>query len=440
MRRTVCMMLSLAICLSLIAGAAQAAGTPEISISSGTVNAGESVVLEVSIKNNPGIAATTVYLYYDTDTFTVNPSKDILAAGEFAASGSVIGNTIKLAKENGRYNGQSGKDGVLALWFNGSGINTEGDGELLTVQLHVKENAVNGNYTVQVDVAGNETFTETSDTLTPKTKNGTVTVTGGTTEDKPEKEDEKIDKNEKEPLKEVPPEFIDISGNWAEEYIQQAAELGLIEGYLGKYRPNDTMTRAEFVTILWRAMGEPQPLQAAGFTDLTQDWYLDAVAWAEENAVVNGVGEEKFAPNGTVTREQMATIFHRMAGTPVGAESMFMKIYDSQYPDSSSIGSWARGALYWSVYNGIYCGTASEEIGGHLYPKLPANRAQIAVMIVRFLDMKKKGKNDYEKNKIHCTASCYEPAIVYGSFCCGNGGERSQSHGNAQNGGSFGFL
>ena len=367
--------------LTMLPIVVQAAGTPEITISSGTAEVGESVLLKVTIKNNPGIAATMVYIYYDTDTFTVNPAKDISAAGKFASSGSVIGNTIELARENGRFEGKAGKDGVLALWYNGSGMNTDGDGALLTVRLHVNEDAANGDYTVQVDVPVDETFTETSDALTPETGSGTVTVTGGT-EEKPDEEEER----DEGPEDEVP-EFTDVAGNWAEKYIKKAAERGLIEGYLGKYRPNDTMTRAEFVTILWRTMGEPEPEKAASFSDLTQNWYLDAVAWAEENAVVNGMGEGKFAPNGTVTREQMVTIFHRMAGTPVGMETMFTSIYDAQYPDSGSIGSWAKSALYWSIYNGIYCGTKSEAIGNQLEPKLPATRAQIAVMIVRYLDM-----------------------------------------------------
>lgn len=387
MKRLVCLLLALAVCTSLFAGVVQAAGTPEISISSGTAKPGESVLLKVSIKDNPGIAATTVYVYYDTDTFTVDPDEDISAAGKFATSGGVIGNTIELAKENGRYNGKAGKDGVLALWYNGTGMNTDGDGALLTVRLHVNADASNGDYTVQVDVPDDGAVTEADEMLALTTVGGTVTVTGGTTEKPAEKEDADEDRLEKENHEDEIPEFTDVAGNWAEKYIRQAAELGLIEGYLGKYRPNDTMTRAEFVTILWRAMGEPQPSKAASFSDLTQNWYLDAVAWAEENAVVNGMGEGKFAPNGTVTREQMVTIFHRMAGTPVGMEAMFTTVYDAQYPDSGSIGSWAKSALYWSIYNGIYCGTTSEEIGSQLNPKLPATRAQIAVMIVRYLNM-----------------------------------------------------
>jgi len=379
-KRFICILLVLALLISGFMLSVQAETVPELSISSGSAKPGESVLLHISIKDNPGIAATIVYVYYDTETFTADPGKDLSAAGAFALSGGVIGNTIALAKENGRYEGKAGKDGVLALWYNGTGTDTDSDGVMLTLRLHVKEDAANGDYTIQADVPSGETINEKDERLSVVTTNGTVTVTGGSKEKEPDKEPTGKEL-------EAVPEFHDVSGNWAEDYIKQAAELGLIEGYQGLYRPNDTMTRAEFVTILWRAMGEPRPTKAAAFTDLTQNWYLDAVAWAEENAVVNGMGEGKFAPNGTVTREQMVTIFHRLAGKPVGAEVMFTGIYDAQYPDSGSVGSWAKSALYWSVYNGIYCGVDAEEIGSHLQPKSPATRAQIAVMIVRYLDM-----------------------------------------------------
>ena len=133
-------------------------------------------------------------------------------------------------------------------------------------------------------------------------------------------------------------------------------------------------------------MGEPKPVGKASFTDLTQDWYKDAVAWAEQNKVVNGMGEGKFEPNGQVTREQLVTILHRMAGTPSGMELMFTSVYDEQYQDSSQIGSWAKSAMYWSIYNKILCGTNAVELGSRLYPKQPANRAQIAVMMTRYLN------------------------------------------------------
>ena len=127
--------------------------------------------------------------------------------------------------------------------------------------------------------------------------------------------------------------FKDVSGHWAEEYILQAGERSLVQGYNGLYRPDDTMTRAELVTVLWRASGEPEPKGTASFTDLTQDWYKKAVAWAEENAVVNGVAPGKFNPDGNVTREQVAAILFRLSGSTSGMELMFTSIYDDYYAD-----------------------------------------------------------------------------------------------------------
>ena len=178
--------------------------------------------------------------------------------------------------------------------------------------------------------------------------------------------------------------FTDTSGHWAETYIKQAAERELIEGYLGKYRPNDRMTRAEFVTVLWRASGKPAAAKASTFTDLTQEWYKPAIAWAQENKVIEGVGSGKFNPDGWITREQVATILHRQAGCPVaGMSSMF---YAQWFSDMGSVSSYAANAVTWMLSKGIICGDTSMNTNGRIAPKSDATRGQIAVMIVRYLD------------------------------------------------------
>ena len=179
--------------------------------------------------------------------------------------------------------------------------------------------------------------------------------------------------------------FTDVSGHWAESYITQAADRQLIQGYDGKYSPGDSVTRAQLATILWRACGSPQPKSKATFTDLTQDWYLEPVAWAQETGVMNGIGEGKFGPDGTVTREQLATVLHRMAGSPMDA-MLFTQFYDADYPDSGDVSSFAKQAIYWCIYRQVYCGESSLNVGKTLDPKAPASRGQIAVMIVRYLD------------------------------------------------------
>lgn len=183
--------------------------------------------------------------------------------------------------------------------------------------------------------------------------------------------------------------FTDTIGHWAESYINEAAGLGLINGMdVGIYAPDSTMTRAQFVTILWRSKGSPEPNGTSSFTDLGagSDWFSDAVAWAEENQVVDGVDVGKFDPNGQVTREQIATILFRMSGDEAGNGQQYADIYEQAFTDSASVGSWAKEAVWWAVYHEIWCGANSTDVGTVLAPTQPANRAQIAVMIVRYLD------------------------------------------------------
>ena len=183
--------------------------------------------------------------------------------------------------------------------------------------------------------------------------------------------------------------FTDTIGHWAESYINEAAGLGLINGMdVGIYAPDSTMTRAQFVTILWRSQGSPEPSGSSSFTDLGNynGWYADAVAWAEENSVVDGVAVGRFDPEGQVTREQIATILFRMSGDEAGNGQQYASIYEQAFTDSASVGSWAKEAVWWAVYHEIWCGVNSTDVGAMLAPTQPADRAQIAVMMVRYLD------------------------------------------------------
>lgn len=185
---------------------------------------------------------------------------------------------------------------------------------------------------------------------------------------------------------EDPAGFTDISGHWAQSSIEQAYQRQLVKGYNGLYRPDDSMSRAEMVTILWRAMGEPAPSGKASFTDLTQDWYRDAVAWAEENKIVTGVAPGKFGPDGNVTREQLATILFRLSGGMSGLEMLFTSTYNNYFEDEEMVADYAKAAIYWCYFNYVYCGTESAEVGSMLSPKADATRGQIAVMIISYLD------------------------------------------------------
>ena len=369
--RILCGLLALFLAFSLVPPA-DAAGPPTVSISSGTVKAGEWVAVSVSIKDNPGLSSCMLYIYYDTDVFTVNPAEDIFVGEAFSKSGSVIGNSIAEARENGRYDGPEWREGVVALWYNTSGKDTKGDGEVLRVYMTAKADALNGDYIISAECVPGNAQNAAGERISLKVGQGAVAVTGG---------------KEKEPQpsqQPAIPTFTDVSGHWAYDYIEGSARLGYMEGYQNLFRPDDGMTRCEFVTALWRAMGKPKAKKPSTFTDLNQSWYLDAVAWAQENNIIQGTGGTKFEPYWPVSREQVAIILHRLSGSPSGMEVMLSGTYDALFTDSGRIHSWAKPGVYWAVYQEIYCGVTSPNVGNALHATDNATRAQIAVMLVRF--------------------------------------------------------
>ena len=382
MRRKIVICLALVLLLGVLAVGSFAANAAEVTVSSGSVKAGETVDLTVTMSGNPGMAAFMLYIYYDTDTFAVDPSRDISAGSDFAG-GILLGNDLETARRNSDEPvGDSSKGGVLALWCNSTGTNTTKNGSMLKIRLQAKDTAANGSYTISLGYDADNTINEDGGKVALRVSGGTVTVTGGAA-DKPEDTAGSVDSTGGGGVV----DFSDIAGNWAEDYIVEANAQGLVYGYNGVYRPNDTMTRAEFVTILYRACGSPKPAKAASFTDLTQTWYRDPIAWAEENQVVNGVGNGKFDPGGPVTREQLVTILFRLSGGQSGMESMFTSAYDGAYTDAGQISAYAKPAVYWSIYHEILCGEQSLTVPAALAPRAAATRAQIAVMIVRYLDM-----------------------------------------------------
>ncbi len=360
----------LALLLGLLP-AGMAAGNASLSVTSGEAAPGGEVTLTVSVKDNPGLATYAIYIYYDTSVFSLNPDEDLKGMGAFS-NGLLAGNNT------------DDRLGTLVAWLSGSGANVTRDGNMLSVTLHVKDNAASGAYSISLGYDPDNTVNETINKVPLNMSTGTVTVTGGTATPKPTPSP-KPGETTNPPATQTPT-FSDITGHWAYDSILAAAEAGLMEGFAGLFRPDDTMTRCEFATVLWRAAGCPAATKAAGFTDLDQEWYMNAISWATEEGLFQGDGTGRFLPMVTLSREQVVTVLHRMAGSPGGMHTMLANIYDEQFPDSGKIGSWARDGLYWSVYNGIYCGEAAYEVGRNAAPDAPATRGQLAVMMTRFTE------------------------------------------------------
>lgn len=404
MRKFLCVLLAMVLAVGVCAPPALAAETPTVSISSGSVAPGGEVTLTVSIRDNPGITGTILHFFFDTSVFETDPEQDLRAVGDFT-SGMLVGNTLSLAQQNGYIDCPPGSQGALLLWFDLSGMDVQANGECFTVTFHTKSSAKAGEYRVELGYSQDNTRNADGEKIALATLPGTVTVTGsgtqtnpgGTTGNNPggstgNNPGGSTGNNPGgQPGSDQTVElFSDIAGNWAEAYITRAAERKLVLGYEGKYRPQDSMTRAELVTLLWRAKGSPEA-KPSTFTDLTQDWYMDAIAWAEETGVVNGIGEGLFDPDGHITREQLAAVLHRMAGSPTGMEAMLTGLYDQQFTDSAKVSSWAKASVYWTYYTEILCGNEKLDASGELAPQADATRAQIAVMVIRYLDRMEKG-------------------------------------------------
>ena len=178
--------------------------------------------------------------------------------------------------------------------------------------------------------------------------------------------------------------FSDVPNysHWAHEGIDFCVENGLMNGTgEGKFNPGGTLTRAELVTILYRMEGEPDAEYAATFKDVPNgQWYTNAIEWAAANEIVKGVGDgTNFAPSGVITREQIATILYRAVGEPEVEGDL------KSFPDAGSVSSYATDAMLWANQEGIITGASVNNVT-YLNPLNSATREQIASIVMRFVE------------------------------------------------------
>ncbi len=151
----------------------------------------------------------------------------------------------------------------------------------------------------------------------------------------------------------------------------------------GRFDPNGATTRAMIVTILWRQAGEPAATKPCTFTDLTQEWYKAAVAWAAETGVVTGRDAATFDPAGAITRQEMATMLYRYAQYRDYDVSQTVDL--SGFPDSGAVSTYAQAAMAWANANGLIQGNPVDGIN-YLDPLGNATRAQAATILMRFCE------------------------------------------------------
>ena len=184
--------------------------------------------------------------------------------------------------------------------------------------------------------------------------------------------------------------FTDVTKNWAYPGIQYCVTHQLMSGVGGNlFAPKMTTTRAQIVQILYNLEGEPKVSGATPFTDLTQNWYKDAVLWAYQTGVVSGTSATTFAPDLPVTREQIAVILMEYMTRVLKLERTWTPADLSVFPDAGSVSGWAKDALADAVALGLISGASN---GGQTYlePQGSATREQVATILMEFCKNVKK--------------------------------------------------
>ena len=173
--------------------------------------------------------------------------------------------------------------------------------------------------------------------------------------------------------------FTDVAeGDWYYDAVAYCWENGIMDGTSGTtFAPNLLLNRAMMAQVLYNLAGGTAST-AAGFPDVAASaWYADAVNWAAANGYVTGYDNGSYGPEDSLTREQLAVILYRYAGSPAPAGTL------DGFADAASASAYAVDALRWAVGEGLLTG----KDGGRLDPTGTASRAELAQILARFAQM-----------------------------------------------------
>ena len=180
-------------------------------------------------------------------------------------------------------------------------------------------------------------------------------------------------------------------GAWYESAVTLCTKNDWMQGVGGdRFDPDGVVSRGTAVTVLWRFMGAPEAPEEARFSDVTPGiWYESAARWAASKGIVNGYGDGRFGPDDGVTREQLAAILWRVAGAPAP------KGDGAAFSDAGKIDAYASDAARWAKEQGIMDGVG----GGRFDPKSGATRAQLAQIIQNYAIVKQGAENVKQDNR-----------------------------------------
>ena len=177
--------------------------------------------------------------------------------------------------------------------------------------------------------------------------------------------------------------FLDVNtGAWYYDAVKYAVENGLMSG-TGTYtfEPNTTLSRGMIAQMLYALEGKPSISSANNFTDVSSsDWYDKAASWAQSKGIITGYEDGRFGPNDPLTREQLALILYNYAKSEGYGTSAKADL--SKFTDGTSTSPWAQQAMSWAVGEGLLSGRGVNM----LYPTGTATRAEVATILMRFIE------------------------------------------------------
>ena len=382
--------LSIILISTLLSPAALAAGgTGVIAASDAEGAPGDTVTVTITLQDNPGIIAAAMEVIYDTTQLKLLHVEDAELLNEPTFGASVEQYPYYLSWNDALASG-----------------NNKDTGLLVTMTFEILEDAEPGEVPVVLSGDANDLFNWDLDNVPFTFCSGIVTVTGAgeseqTPPDKPtdkptdvpkdEPVDKPEDKTEDKPTVDLPAEesfggrmlydsFTDLAPNaWYRSSVEYMLEKGYMKGMsAATFAPDGSVTRAQLVTILYRAAGSPSVTGMYNpFKDVdASSWYGNAVIWGAANGVVKGVTDNTFAPNKQITREQLATLLFRydQAVAPVVDRL-------AGYTDAAAVSTYAVQAMNWAVDCGIMNGTSDTTLS----PQASATRVQTAALLSRYL-------------------------------------------------------
>ena len=180
----------------------------------------------------------------------------------------------------------------------------------------------------------------------------------------------------------VPFPFTDVPKTaWCRSDVEYVWQHGIMKGISAtKFGPDTKMTRAMFVTVLYRMEGSPsvEGMQIPAFTDIGAKWCYDAIIWAYNAGVTLGKTATTFAPNDSITRAEIVTMVYRYSGSPTVSGV-------PNFTDAASVGAWARDAIIWATSVGVVNGYTDGSFG----PNKTALRSEMAAMLHRYMEFVK---------------------------------------------------